>query len=143
MKLSIGNGATSRIKTKSKPAPFAKPKPKGCAPNSRAPSTCRTSSNQNSQSRAREKRSCVADAGTLHDCVDRIARNIYKRLDLAAGPANFYRVDFCGFAQAEMEAEVVLGEIAAAAADFCDLADAGGMDGHAGANGGAIAPCAD
>jgi hypothetical protein len=38
-----------------------------------------------------------------------------------------------------MEAEVVLGEVAFAAADFGDLAGAGGLDGYAGADGGAIA----
>jgi len=42
-----------------------------------------------------------------------------------------------------MEAEIVLGEIAPAAADFTDLANAGGEDGYARADGGAIAFCAD
>ena len=42
-----------------------------------------------------------------------------------------------------MEAQVVLGEVASAAADFGDLADAGRVDGDAGADGGAIAFCAD
>lgn len=42
-----------------------------------------------------------------------------------------------------MEAEIVLGEIAPTAADFGNLADAGGVDGDAGADGGAITFCAD
>jgi hypothetical protein len=42
-----------------------------------------------------------------------------------------------------MQAEIVLGEIAPSAADFADLADARGEDGYAGADGGAIAFCAD
>jgi len=42
-----------------------------------------------------------------------------------------------------MDAEIVLGEIAPAAAHLADLADARGEDGYAGADGGAIAFCAD
>ena len=42
-----------------------------------------------------------------------------------------------------MEAEIVLGEIASAAADFGDLADAGSVNGDTGADGGSIAFCAD
>ena len=42
-----------------------------------------------------------------------------------------------------MQAEIVLGEITPSAADFADLADARGEDGYAGADGGAIAFCAD
>ena len=42
-----------------------------------------------------------------------------------------------------MEAEIVLGEIAPAAADFADLAVPRGVDGYAGADGGAIAFCAN
>lgn len=42
-----------------------------------------------------------------------------------------------------MEAEIVLREIASATADFGDLADATGVDGDAGTDGGAIAFCAD
>jgi hypothetical protein len=42
-----------------------------------------------------------------------------------------------------MEAEIVLGEIAPAAADFADLADTRGEDGYAGTDGGAIAFCAN
>ena len=42
-----------------------------------------------------------------------------------------------------MEAQIVLGEIAPSAAYFADLADAGGVDGDAGADGGAIAFRAD
>jgi hypothetical protein len=42
-----------------------------------------------------------------------------------------------------MEAEIVLGEVAVATADFGDLADAGGLDGYARADGGAVAFCPD
>jgi len=42
-----------------------------------------------------------------------------------------------------MEAQVVLGEIASAGADFGDLADHTGMNGDASADGGAITFCAD
>ena len=42
-----------------------------------------------------------------------------------------------------MEAEIVLREVASSAADFGDLADAGYANSDAGADGGAIAFCAD
>ena len=77
------------------------------------------------------------------DGVDGVGGKIVEGVDRAGRPADFYGVDFGGFAEAEMEAEIVLGEVAAAAADFGDLADAGGMDGDASADGGTIAFCAD
>src|SRR5258708_2852421 len=39
----------------------------------------------------------------------------------SAGPANLEELDVFGFADAEVNAEIVLGEIAAAAAHFVDL----------------------
>ena len=86
---------------------------------------------------------CVADAGGFYDGVDGVSRYILKAFDFAAGPADFYRLDFCGFAEAEVEAQIVLRKIAVAAADFCHLAHASGADGHAGADSGAIALCAN
>ena len=91
----------------------------------------------------RWQRLCVADAGGFYDGVDGVGGDVLQRFDFATGPADLHRVDFCGFAEAEVEAEIVLGEIASAAADFGDLADATGVDGDASADGGAIAFCAD
>ncbi len=40
---------------------------------------------------------------------------------MAAGPADFEELDGFGFADAEVDAQIVLGKIPAAAADFVDL----------------------
>lgn len=40
---------------------------------------------------------------------------------MAGGPADFEEGDFVGLAQAEVDAQIVLGEVAAATADFVDL----------------------
>src|SRR5208282_3895104 len=82
----------------------------------------------------RRERFSVADAGAFHDCIGQIGGYVFQGFD---------SVDFCGFTEAEVEAEIVLGEIASATADFGDLADSGSVDGYASANGGAIALRAD
>ena len=37
-----------------------------------------------------------------------------------SGPADFQGIDFCGGAEAEVDAHVVVGDVAGAAADFVD-----------------------
>jgi hypothetical protein len=84
-----------------------------------------------------------AEAGAFEEGVDGVDRKVSEGLVFAGGPANFELVDFGGFAEAEMEAEIVLREVAAAAAHFADLADAAGVQRDASANRGAIAFRAD
>src|SRR5260370_18692940 len=47
--------------------------------------------------------------------------DVFERFDEAARPADFEELDGFGFADAEVDAEIVLGKIAAAAADFVNL----------------------
>jgi hypothetical protein len=53
--------------------------------------------------RCRERFS-VADAGGFYDGVDGVGAEVFQGFQFAARPADFYGVDFCGSAQAEMEA---------------------------------------
>jgi len=50
-----------------------------------------------------------------------VGLDVFEGFDQAAGPADFEELDFLGFAYAEMHAQVVLGKITAAAADFVNL----------------------
>src|SRR5260370_25730021 len=50
-----------------------------------------------------------------------IGLHVLPRIDLPAGPANLQRLDLIRFPQAEVNAQVVLRDIAAAATDFIDL----------------------
>src|SRR6266478_4078742 len=60
------------------------------------------------------------DAFALFDEDHLIRLDIFQCFDEAAGPADFEELDAFCFADAEMDAEIVLREIAAAAADFVD-----------------------
>src|SRR6266851_7089940 len=57
-------------------------------------------------------------AGTLSQSVDGIGGKVFKSLHQAAGPANLDPVDLSGGAEAEMDAHVVIGNVAGAAAHF-------------------------
>src|SRR5579864_5165113 len=85
----------------------------------------------------------IANTGTFHNGVDGVAGDVLQGFESAVGPTDFYGFHFGGGAQAEMEAKVVLGEVAAAAADFAELLNATGVNGDARPDGGAIAFCAD
>jgi len=61
------------------------------------------------------------DAFALFDEDHLVRLDIFQCFDEAAGPADFEELDAFCFADAEMDAEIVLREIAAAAADFVDL----------------------
>src|SRR5579872_6126223 len=56
----------------------------------------------------------------------------------AARPEDFELVDFCGCSQSEMQPQVVLRKIAAAAAHFIDLGSAAGREAHARTNGATV-----
>jgi hypothetical protein len=75
--------------------------------------------------------------------VDGVGRDILQGFDGAIGPADFHGVHFRGGAEAEVQAEIVLRKIAGAAADFAELLHAGGVNGDASADGGAIGFSAD
>src|SRR5229473_1294204 len=57
-------------------------------------------------------------AGTLSQSVDGIRGKIFKSFDQAAGPAHLHPINLCRSAEAEMDAHVVIGNIAGAAAHF-------------------------
>src|SRR6266436_7369025 len=61
------------------------------------------------------------DAFAFFDEDDLIGLDVFESFDEAAGPAEFEELDGFGFADAEMYAEIVLGKIAPAAADFVNL----------------------
>src|SRR6185369_14377329 len=47
--------------------------------------------------------------------------DVFQGVDLAAGPADLEQIDLFGFADAEVDAQVVLGDVAPAAAHLVDL----------------------
>src|SRR6266478_536915 len=57
-------------------------------------------------------------AGTLSQSVDGIRGKIFKSFDQAAGPAHLHPINLCRSAEAEMDAHVVIGNVAGAAAHF-------------------------
>src|SRR5260370_6828174 len=61
------------------------------------------------------------DASALFDEDNLIGLDVFERFDEAAGPADFEELDVFGFADAEVDAEIVLRKIAAAAAHFVNL----------------------
>ena len=61
------------------------------------------------------------DAFALFDKDDLVRLDVFERFNEAAGPADFEDLDVFGFTDAEVDAEIVLGKIAAAAADFVNL----------------------
>src|SRR6266566_865695 len=56
--------------------------------------------------------------GTLSQRVDGIGGKIFKSLDQTAGPAHLHPINLCRSAEAEMDAHVVIGNVAGAAAHF-------------------------
>lgn len=79
------------------------------------------------------------DAGALNNRVDAVRRKVLKRFDRAVGPADFRRFHLLGRAEAEVETQVVLREIAAAPTDFAELLYTCGVNRDTRANRGAIA----
>ena len=61
------------------------------------------------------------DAFAFFDEDDLIGLDVFERFDEAAGPSDFEEFDGFGFADAEVDAQIVLRKIAPAAADFVDL----------------------
>ena len=61
------------------------------------------------------------DTLALSDDNHFVRLDVLKGIDRAAGPANFEQVDFFCFPQAEVHAQIVLRDVAAAAADFVNL----------------------
>src|SRR5258708_1656010 len=61
------------------------------------------------------------DAFALFDEDYLIWLDVFQRFDEAARPADFEELDGFGFADAEVDAEIILREIAATTADFVDL----------------------
>src|SRR6266446_3954656 len=56
--------------------------------------------------------------GTLSQRVDGIRGKIFKSFDQTAGPAHLHPINLCRSAEAEMDAHVVIGNVAGAAAHF-------------------------
>ena len=63
-------------------------------------------------------RRIAQSAGTLSQSVDGIRGKIFKSLDQAAGPAHLHPINLCRSAEAEMDAHVVVGNVAGASAHF-------------------------
>src|SRR5260370_26452473 len=57
-------------------------------------------------------------AGTLSQSVDGIRGKIFKSFDQAAGPAHLHPINLCRSAEAEMDAHIVIGNVAGAAQHF-------------------------
>jgi hypothetical protein len=91
----------------------------------------------------RRQRLGVSDAGAFYDGVDGVGGDVAQGFGGAIGPADFDGVHFRGGAQAEVQTQIVLGEIAGAAAHFAELFEAAGMNSDARADCGAIAFGAD
>src|SRR5262250_914828 len=91
----------------------------------------------------RRQRLSVLDPFPFNDRIDVVAGNILERLHITIRPANLDRFYLVGGAQAEVQAQVVLRQVAPPAANFTELLDTGGADGHASANRGPVALRAD
>src|SRR5215472_1933676 len=91
----------------------------------------------------RRQRLPVLDPFPFNDRIDVVAGNILERLRITIAPANLNRFYLVGGAQTEVQAQVVLRQVAPPAANFAELLDTAGMDGHAGANRGPVALRAD
>src|SRR6266404_2274090 len=61
------------------------------------------------------------DAFAFFDEDHLVRLDVFQCFDEAAGPANFQQLDAFGFADAEVDAQIILRKIAAAAAYFVDL----------------------
>src|SRR6267378_4661792 len=93
--------------------------------------------------RRRRERRGSADARAFDNRVNGVGSDVFQGFDLAVRPANFDGFHFFGGAKAEVEAQIVLREVTSSAADFAKLLYARGANGYAGADGGAVALCAD
>ena len=63
----------------------------------------------------------MEDFAALLNDVELVDVEVLEDVDLAAEPMDFYAVDFLGLVEAEVDAEIVLREVAAAAAEFVGL----------------------
>jgi hypothetical protein len=68
------------------------------------------------------------------DSYDLVAGDVFQALNEAAWPANLDAIGLGGFAQPEMQAEVALGNVSAAAADLLRLLVIANADGDSGAD---------
>src|SRR5438445_8648110 len=57
---------------------------------------------------------------------DFIHGDVFEAIDLATGPGDFERIDFCALGQAEMDARIVRGHVAHAAFGLFDLDEIAG-----------------
>src|SRR6266581_4930631 len=93
--------------------------------------------------RRRRERCGAADAGAFDNRVDGVGGDILERLDLSAWPANLDRFHLRGGAQAEVQTQIVLREVACATADFAELFNTRGTNRYTGADCSAVALRAD
>ncbi len=66
--------------------------------------------------------------------MDGVDGKVGEAFDETAGPVDFNPVDFGGWAEAEVDAHVVVGNVAGAAADFVDEGTGADFDEDAGAD---------
>src|SRR5260370_7100283 len=93
--------------------------------------------------RRRRERCGAGDAGAFDNRVNGIASDVFRGFDFPARPANFDRFHFLGRAQAEVQTQIVLREVACAATDFAELFNTCGTNRYAGADCSAVALRAD
>src|SRR6266581_7989179 len=66
------------------------------------------------------------DAGTLQDGIKLVGGDVRERIGFARWPENFHAVDPGGSTQSEMQTQIVLREVTAAAVNFVRLRHAAG-----------------
>ena len=74
------------------------------------------------------KRRGILDSLPFYDGVNPVRRDVFHDLDLSRGPAHFDRLHLRRGPEAEVQAEIVLREIAGAAANFVELSKTSGVD---------------
>jgi len=82
----------------------------------------------------------VLNAAAFDDRVDAVCRQIVQVFGSSIGPADLDGIQLALAAQAEMQAQIVLGKIAGAATHFTKLAELASLECETGADGGAVAP---
>src|SRR5260370_2401863 len=82
----------------------------------------------------------ISNSRAFHDRINAVCRHILKCFDRAVRPTDFHGFHLFGRAEAEVETQIVLREIACAAADFAQLLYARAANGDARADCGAVAP---
>src|SRR5262249_46444563 len=85
----------------------------------------------------------VLDSLSFDYGIYKVRSNILERLNIAVRPANLDRLDFARGAQAKMQPQVILRQVAGSSAHFAELLYSSGPDVHPGANRSAIALCRD